>query len=155
MTFNAAAISSLYDKLISHALSLNIFETVNQHEPKSPPSNGLTASMWVESVTPASSMSGLAETSGVVTFTFRIYQNWLSKPEDAIDPNVMTATSLMLDALSNDLDLSSTVVAIDLLGMMGQPLAAKAGYVDLSKTMHRVMDITIPVIIDNMWTQGT
>jgi hypothetical protein len=42
---------------------------------------------------------------------------------------------------------------IDLLGEYGQRLTAQAGYLQLSDGMYRIFTITIPCIVNDMWTQ--
>ncbi|KKL71856.1 hypothetical protein LCGC14_2090690, partial [marine sediment metagenome] len=43
---------------------------------------------------------------------------------------------------------------VDLLGMAGEPLRARAGYITQDKTLYRVMDITLPLLIANAWVQA-
>ncbi len=153
MAFDDAAVDALFDKLLSHAAASGYFARVNQHEPKNAPGSGLTAALWVQDISPARS-SGLSSTSGLVTLSLRVYQNFASEPFDAIDPTVVKAVNGMLSAYTGDLDLGQTVRCIDLLGMSGTAMRAQAGYVEINKTVYRVMTITIPVIVNDMWAQG-
>lgn len=151
MAFDQASVLSLMDKVISHALTLGLFETVNGHEPKSGlPGNGLRAAVWADSITPLKS-SGLSAVSGRVTLNFRIYSSMMQSPEDDIDPNVLTAVSTLLNAYTGDFDLGGTVRSIDLLGMEGVPMGAQAGYITIEAKLYRVMTITVPVLINDMF----
>lgn len=152
MSFDQAAVNSLFDKIESHAMALGLFEQVNTHEPKSKPGNGLTCAIWIQQIRPVTS-SGLAATSGTVSLRARLYSNMLQQPYDMIDPNLTTAASTMLAAYSADLDLGGTTRAIDLIGTHGESLSAQAGYLEMDKRTYRVMDITIPVIVNDLWTQ--
>jgi hypothetical protein len=55
--------------------------------------------------------------------------------------------------LSGSITLGGTVRMIDLLGIDGTPLSAMAGYLQIDRKVYRVMDLTIPVIVNDMWTQ--
>jgi len=54
----------------------------------------VSAAVWVQSIRPYG--SGLAITSGVLLLHVRIYTSFLSQPYDAIDPNVLAATSALI-----------------------------------------------------------
>lgn len=146
-------IQAILAALESHALSTGRFERVNTHEPKSPPGNGVTSAIWVQRISPVPAGSGLRATAGVITFTQRLYQNMLAEPQDAIDPELVAAADAMLAAYSGDFTLGGLVRNIDLLGATGTPLSAQAGYVTIDRTLHRVMDITVPCIVSDLWEQ--
>lgn len=152
--FNDAAINAVFDKVVSYGLGLGRFDSVNQHEPKSAPMSGITASIWVQSVRPARS-SGQAMTSGVLLLNFRIYMNFVAQPFDMIDPAVTAATADIMGAFSGDFNFGGVagVRAVDLLGMTGNALSAVAGYVEIDRKMFRVMTISIPIIINDMFAQ--
>lgn len=147
-------ITSILDGLVSHALASGWFMRVNQHEPKSAPiGTGLTAAIWVQRISPVVG-SGLATTSGRLEFTERIYQNMLSEPQDSIDPTVISAVDVLMTAYSGDFELNGLVRNVDLIGTYGPPLSAQAGYLNQSGVMFRVMDITLPLIVNDLWTQA-
>lgn len=154
MTFDAAAIDALFAAVTSKALSLAVFDRVTGHEPKNAPGRGLSCAFWLESVRPAGRASGLNITSGVITFGARIYQSFLTKPEDGIDPDVLAAASALLAAYSGSFTLSGTVLAIDLLGAYGPPLGLQAGYTEQDGKHFRITDITIPIVIADLWGQA-
>ena len=119
MTFDAAAVRTLVAKVESVAMKTGQFRTVNFHEPKSAPASGLRLAIWAQSIEPLGAASGLNATSGYVVLDARIYGNMLQKPEDEIDPRVMTAATVLLAAYSADFTLGGTVRNIDLTGMYG------------------------------------
>ena len=145
--------NAILDVPRSHAMASGVFESVEGHEPKNAPQNGITAATWVQRIIPLPGGSGLAATSGLLTLFFRIYQNFLSEPADGIDPALLTATDVMMTALSGDYQLGGTVRNIDLLGQFSDGLSAQAGYLNQDSKLFRVMDITIPVVINDLWTQ--
>lgn len=152
MSFDAAAVDTLFDKVVSHALKLAIFETINSHEPKSAPGLGLRAAIWVDYIGPVTS-SGLAATSGKVTLKIRIYSSMLQQPYDAIDPDMLKATTTLLGEYTGDFDFGATVRQVDLLGAYGESLSAQAGYLTIDNKHYRAMTITLPIIINDMWVQ--
>lgn len=141
----------LFDAVQSHALASGLFERVNTHEPKNAPGEGLTAAIWVQSIGPTK--SGLASTSVRVVFTVRIFQNMLLEPQDAIDPMVLSAVGTLMEAYTGDFTLGDLVRNVDLMGSGGIALTAQAGYLSIDGKMMRVMDITLPVIVNDVWTQ--
>ena len=153
MSFDSAAVLSLFDQLKSHALRLGVFDRVATHEPKNAPGNGLSCSIWVESIDPLPDASSLIATSGRVAFHVRIYSNMLQEPQDDIDPQILIAVTTLMGEYSQNFTLGGTVRNVDLLGAHGEALRAQAGYLDISKHMHRVMVITLPIIINDLWTQ--
>lgn len=153
MSFSQAAVNQLFDSIVSTCLTLGVFESVNQHEPKTAPQAGTYAAVWVDSITPVARASGLNATSGVVVFNVRCYSSMLQQPLDAIDPGLTTAAMTVMDAFSGDFTFGGTVRDVDLLGMYGQPMGGRAGYINIDGKMFRVFTITIPVIINDLWTQ--
>src|SRR5260370_37732 len=99
---------------------------------------------------------GMGATSGIVVLMARIYKNFRSEPFDMIDPDVMSATTDMMGAISGDFQFGGAagVRAVDLLGSSGTALSAQAGYVEIDRQMFRVMTITIPIILNDMFSQA-
>lgn len=152
MSFDHAAVATLVDKVTSHAAATGAFRRVNSHEPKAAPGNGLTYAVWPDTIEPIGAASGLASVSGYVVLTGRIYGNMLMKPEDEIDPRILTAASTLINAYIGDFNFGDTVRNVDLFGMYGQKLRAQAGYATIASTVYRIMDVTIPVVINDMYT---
>lgn len=154
---NAAVnVGDLQQKLMSLALATGEFLTISGHEPASPPQTGLTGGLWLSNIGPAKRVSGLPETAGRVEFTLRIYiPTSGSDPDqlDSIDPSIGTATALVIGALSGEFTLTGEVFQADLLGAHGVPLSGRAGWARIGEQLVRVMDITIPLILDAVWSQ--
>ena len=144
----------LFDPLVSHAETIGHLEQVGQHEPKSAPLGLLTGAVWAQETRPAPAGSGLAATSTVVLFRVRIYKNMTSLPQDAIDPDVMRATWALMGAYSGDFTLGGLIREVDLLGRFGQGLFARAGYVPQDGRLYRVMDIDVPCVVNDLWSQA-
>lgn len=147
-------IRGVLDAIQSHALASGFFTEVNGNEPLSPPdTSGLTCAVWVEQIGPARGGSGLASTSIRLCFYVRLYSGMHIEPADAIDPNLMDALDALMAAYSGDFTLDGRLREVDLLGQFGDPLGARAGYLLEGGTEFRVMTITLPVIVNDLWDQ--
>lgn len=147
-------ILSLTDAVTSHASASGHFETVNGHEPKNAPTTGgLTAAVWADRVTPLRS-SGLDSVSVLLVFNVRIYGSAQSEPADAIDPNMLAAVDVLCAAYAGDFTLGGLVRSVDLLGSNGSPLSVQAGYLTQDGVLYRVMTISVPVIVNDLWTEA-
>lgn len=149
--FDEAAVGTFVDNIVSHAASLGIFRSVNFHEPKSPPGSGLRYAVWAQRIEPLGAASGLSAASGYVVVLGRIFGNMLQKPEDEIDPRILKASTVLLNAYLGDFDFGGTARDVDVYGSYGEKLQAQAGYADYGSGMYRVMTITIPVVFNDMW----
>jgi hypothetical protein len=155
MSLNSAAILAAVN---SHISNLGLFERVNNHEPKNAPGNGLSCFIWVNGIHPSTRTSGLSATSGVVVLNARIQASMLTEPYDDLDVNMATCVDGVMASLSGDFDLgesANNVRGVDLLGSEGYgTLDANAGYLNQDNKLFRVMVITIPIIINDIWIQG-
>ena len=145
--------SALMSSLVSHALTAGLFDSANKHEPKAAPGTGLNAAIWVQSISPLQLQSGLDSTSARIEFALRIYSNMLAEPQDEIDPQIIDAAEKLMTAYSGDFTLGDSIAFVDLIGVHGQGLSAEAGYINVSGGMFRVMTITIPLIVNDAYTQ--
>lgn len=137
----------------SHAVASGHFERVNRHEPKNAPGHGLSAAIWVQRLQPVALASGLAATSVLLTVNVRLYTPMIAEPQDAIDPHLVAALDGLMGAYSTDFTLDGLVRNVDLLGQHGEGLSAQASYQTVGQTMFRVMTITLPLVISDVWTQ--
>jgi hypothetical protein len=147
------AVSEIYAQVVSHAKRLGIFNQVLTHEPKAAPGDGLTCSIWLASLNPIAEVSGLAATSLRLELSIRIYENFKSQPEDEIDKRLLDATSKLMEAYTGDFQLGGTVMDVDLLGAHGDPLGAEGGYLSQDSSLFRVVVMTLPIIISDVYTQ--
>ena len=153
MATEPLAISDILDKIVSHAAAGGWFENVNSHEQlENAPGNGLTCSVWVDAITPIRS-SGLDSTSVRLTVYVRIYTSNDQMPRDAIDPHMVSATDDLLRAYISDFTLGGLVRQVDVRGAYGPQLDARAGYINLSGAVSRVMTITLPLIVNDLWDE--
>ena len=84
----------------------------------------------------------------------RIYLPMIQEPQDKIDPTIVAAVDTLLEDFSGDFTLGGNARNIDLLGQTGEALSARAGYITIDQTVFRSMDITIPIIVNDVFTQA-
>jgi hypothetical protein len=143
------------DALISHAMASGHFSSVNSVDIGSVPTNeGISAVVWPRSGNPIPERSGLASTSVLIPFMVRLFRSMKSDPLGEIDPSLIDATDALLNAYSGDFTLGGIVAEVDLLGQYGDGLSWDSGYIDMGDDgKFRVVDITIPLVINDVWTQ--
>lgn len=145
--------STLFARLVSHAQQTGLFEQVLTHEPRNAPGNGLTAAFWTEGLTPVPRASGLDKTTGRLELSVRVMTPADQEPADDIDGQCLAAVDALWTAYSGDFELGGALWAVDLLGAYGTPLQMKAGYLGQDSMLYRVMTITLPLIINDLWEQ--
>ena len=146
-------IDPIFDAVVSDAQISGYFDRVNTHEPKSKPGKGLTSAIWVQEISPLPQASGLSITSGRILFINRCFSNMLKEPQDAIDPELTRAVSNLVRRYHDDFDFGGIIRNVDCLGQFGVSLSAVAGYEEIDGTMFRIMDISIPCIVNDIWAQ--
>lgn len=149
MTLDLAA---LYAACIDHALTLGLFDMVNDYEPKSAPKvPGLSAEMWLESIDPVPAQSGLNATTGRIELTVRVRRNMLAEPQN--DLAILGAAITLMGEYSADFTLGGLLKNVDLLGSAGTPLRAQGGYLSHDNVNFRTIEVTLPLIVNDLWGQ--
>lgn len=146
--------NALFNGLTSHAQNLGVFERVYQHEPKSAPGRGLTYAVWFDSMRPVPAGSGLNAVSTLMLFKGYIYKDFVAKPEDRIDPEIVAATAVLFGEYAGHFTLDGQVRDVDLFGAHGQGLDGTAGYIAIDDKHYRVMQVTLPLIVNDLWTEA-
>jgi len=146
--------AAILDAAISHAKGLGRFERILTHEPKSAPGNGLSVAMWAQNLRPIAGGSGLNSTTARLQLSVRVYTNMLADPQDKIDTRLLDAVDALMSAYSGDFTLGGLIRNVDLLGADGDPLSADAGYLEQDSKLYRVMVISLPLIVNDLWVQA-
>jgi hypothetical protein len=155
--FNQSAVTALFGAVTDVARNSSAFSRVNGHEPKNAPGAQLACSIWLSGIGPTGKFSGLNKVTGVVTFTARIVKSILganANEDDAIEIQCAVVTGQLMAAYSAGFTLGGSVYAIDLLGMAGTALGAKALYFEQDTKYYRGSELTIPVIVSDMWVEA-
>ena len=140
--------ATLLTALESHAASLNVFDQVNGYQPPDVPNTGVTCAIWAQRIGPDPAASGLNATTARIEMNVRVYTSAEQTPYDAIDPQVMNAVSGLLGAYNGAFTLGNLVRNIEVLEAWAQ-----AGYIDQAGNKLRVMTITLPITINDLWAQ--
>ena len=141
--------------VMSHAQALGLFGNVLGHEPVSAPPSGLTCAVWVSRVAPVPAGSGVAAGTGRLELMARVFMPADTDPEDSVDIAVTDAVDQMLSALFADFTLGDTIRNVDLLGAHGTALSAVFAYTGFGGgTTYRIATLTIPLIINDLWTEA-
>jgi hypothetical protein len=123
------------------------------HEPKAAPSVlGVSCGVWINDLRTTQG-SGLNSVSMRLELVMRVFRSMLTEPQDNIEPEVLDATdALFLSIVGKfQLGLSSTRY-VDILGSDGEPLRAQPGYLDQDGKKFRVMEIFVPIVLNDVYT---
>lgn len=150
MALNAAGI---LNAVVSHAMTLGVFDAVNQHEPKSPPNSGLTCSVTVDTVDPVQT-SGLDSATARLGLMLRLYRSFASLPADTVDTDLLNAMSVLFTEYIGNFTLGGLIREVDVFGSHGAALSVRAGYIDQGGQLDRVFTITLPLIVNDVWQEA-
>jgi hypothetical protein len=145
--------SGLVNAIASHAAATGLFDVVNSHEPKNAPNSHLSCAIWAQSLNPVLS-SGLAAASARVEFRVRLYTAMLQEPADMIDPELLDAVDVLMADYIGNFTLGGIIRDVDVLGSDGAMLSVVAGYLSQDGKLFRIMDITLPLVINDLWTES-
>lgn len=151
MSIDLAAIQSALE---SEALALGVFDRVMTHEPKSKPGNGISLVLWAARIEPSRVASGLAAVSTLIVWNARAMIPMLREPEDTIDTDLAAAGCAYIEALAGGYTLGGIVRDVDVFGESnGTMLAGTMGYLNQDNVLYRVFTITIPMIVNDSFTE--
>lgn len=147
-------LAAIQAALADEALTLGVFDRVATHEPKSKPGNGISLVLWAARIEPSRVASGLAAVSTLVIWNARAMIPMLREPQDTIDTDLATAGCAYIEALCGGFTLGGIVRDVDIFGEgNGTMLAGTMGYLNQDGTMFRVFTITIPIIVNDSFTE--
>lgn len=146
--------AAMFAALMSHAAASGHFDRVNGSEPSNAPGRGVTVAFWLDSLRPLARQSGLAATSARVGFSARLYVPMTADNADTVDLTLARAVDALMTAYSGDFTLGELVADVDLLGRHGDPLACAYGHLPWDGAHYRAATLTIPIVINDAWTQA-
>jgi hypothetical protein len=149
----ALDIQSILDNVASHAMSTGHLDVVLGYISKQSPTNGITAAIYVERITPIKS-SGLNNTSIRIDLEMQIYSSTYMEPYDGIDANLVRAVDAVYTNFIGDIELGGEARHIDIFGAYGRALDVRSGYLNVTGKELRVFQIIIPIIVDDVWPQS-
>lgn len=145
----------LLNAAAAHAAASGWFDKVNRHEALNVPGRGLSCSLWVQRLRPVAEMSGLNSTTALLVLTVRISSSASKGPQDDLDPAMLDAADALITAYVRDFSLGDLVEYVDIHGRHGVALDSNAGWIKLDgNSAVRIFDITLPLVIRNLWAQA-
>lgn len=116
-------------------------------EPVPAQGNQLYGTVFMRSASVAAlTLSGTIE---VHIANIRIFRNFLTQPVENIQFELAEAVSRISEDLIGEYDLGASIRNIDVGGQYGQGLQAEWGTLDLGGNMYDIVDITVPLIVDD------
>lgn len=140
------------DRLVSHVMSTKRFNRVNTSENREV-TKGLTAEVWFQRLSPIGEQSGLATVTVRLEYTVRIRSALPRGNSDQIDPQVLAAVDDLMNRYCNNFTLKGVVKEVDIFGANGEGLESNSGYIKIDDVDYRVVDITLPLIINDVWEE--
>lgn len=147
--FTAAQATALFTDIQSYAQQLGIFQGVDLHDPWNAPGNQMFCSINLGPTRPLAAASGMTAVSGQVMLVIRVWSSALQKPLDGIDPALLSAVCSLMGALAGGFTLNESVRNVDLFGMSAQP-----AYVDFEGKPFRVVEISVGIVINDMFAEA-
>lgn len=143
-----------------HAKRTGGFDRYLGHEPLHAPGKGVTGATWFDRFVTAS--SGSAATSVCVVMTVRVYHPLVKDGplQDVVDPLLMECVSTLCKSYCDRFRFPTAASPAGLLrcvdirgGESGVSLEAAAGYVEIDGTLHRIITITLPLVVNDLWPE--
>lgn len=162
MALDPAGIIAIRTVITSHASASGLFADVNGHEPLNAPGLGLSCAVMQGPFSPVGRVSGLGTTSGRLEFTVGIMTPRATPTPQKAEDDVLAAACTLVAAYSGDFEMllagggvpGGLVNCIDLLGAYGEPLGWRPGWLTQDSTALRVLEIVLPVIINDAFGQA-
>jgi len=80
----------------------------------------------------------------------QVFSSLLQRPLDGVDPQILAALVTLVNEYSGNFTLGGLVRNVDLFGMR-----AEAGYIpDFEGKPFRVINLTLPLVVNDMFGQG-
>ena len=74
--------------------------------------------------------------------------------DEQVELRMAQLTSDVMKLIAEDFQLGDGIRQVDIGGIYGSPMAAQAGYLQIDQTQHRIVDITVPLIVDDTATMA-
>lgn len=136
----------------SRVLATGLFETVGG-DLTHMPGQGLRAAVWLDYGEPIREASGLASVTIRMDLFIRMYGPVHSQPLDEIDPTMLRALDALGKAYVGGFTLDGLVRNVDIFGAHGRRMSWKAGYLDVQEGTCRVLTLTLPLVVNDVWDE--
>jgi len=131
-----------------------LFVDVLDYECRAMPPDGIIASVYFNELGGVPDDSGLAATSGTLVLNVRLYVSTVRQPYGTTERSIVRAAQQMCGALNASFTLDGSVRNVDIFGASGVRLRAVGGYIPAQDgKLMRVVTITLPTIVNDVWEQ--
>lgn len=138
--------------LESFVRQLAVVKSVNGGDIRHMVGPGLHAAIYYVRHQPVAAASGLAAVTVRLEENIRLYGNVQVEPSDSLDPSMIKAVDAICNALATKFTLQGVVRNVDLLGAHGKGLEGQSGYLPVQDGLCRIVDITVPLICNDVWS---
>jgi hypothetical protein len=152
MAFGENEARDIQAALATHVKALGGIERVQEFDPTNAPGKGITACLVAMTGDPRSP-TGLASSSLRLIWTVRFLMP-PSQPLGSVDPKLLGKAGNLITRLAADLTLGGLARVIDLRGMAGQSVEWRFGWVEIGGTLYRLLDVTVPLIINDVFPEA-
>ena len=146
-------IINIQNQVLTHCQQIGVFDNVLTEEPDSLQAGTTTASIVLDSIKPDPKTSGLAQTNAIIVFKIGIWQNSTVHPHFGVPQETMLAAETLIESLHTSLTLNNDVMTVDLFGWSSTGLDVQTGYAPFDEGIYRIVEITVPIIVNDVWTQ--
>lgn len=146
--FDDAAVVAVYAALESHAKAMNRFQAVDTEQPTASPAAGLYCSVIVGPITLLAAESGLDAATGRVEFHVMTWSQAAKRKVDPTDRKLLSATCALMGEYAGGFTLGGLIRNVDVFGMSAHP-----GWIDFQGSQCRAFDITLPLVINDMFAE--
>jgi len=158
MPLDPAHILALYRAVGDKARATGLFQDVIDHESDNPPGRALTCSVIVGPLEPVGAASGLSIASARLEFTVRMEAPRTAKNPGETDRALLFAGVSVMAGYIGDFELvgvpDGLVRNVDMFGAHGNGLSFKPGWFPQGEVAYRMADVTVPLILNDVFSQG-
>ena len=151
-------ILGLQAAICSVLMRTGYLKTVDGHEPREELNKAPHGAVWLGPIRPVGPrVSGLASVGTVITWMVRVYLpagGGDNLPYDDIDQELYRITDALLALFFGEFTLGGRVRNVDIFGMASPGVGADPGYQQIGTAKYRVMTITLPLIVNDMYEEA-
>lgn len=132
-------------------------KTVGDHEPRDEPGSDPHGAVWLGGPIKPARVSGLASVATCITWFVRIYLpvgSGTNMPYGDIDLELYRITDALMALFFGEFTLGGRVRNVDIFGAHSPGFSADPGYQRIGSAIYRVMTITLPLIVNDMYEEA-
>lgn len=149
-----AGTTKVINAVRSHAQRTALFAQEAGHEPARAAGRGLSTMVVVQDLAPVRGQSGLDSTTMRLGLAVRVLLPMQRGAGDEVDPTIVGAVDALMAAYTAGFTLDGLIKQVDVYGSAGgEGLRATFGYLDMQGGTYRFGEITLPLLINDVYDQ--